>query len=97
MQVEHHDLHLEFPEYLHSIQALKEGNEQFGKLYDEYQDLTREVERLEEEDLPVDDFTIENMKKQRVWLKDQMYACCAQLLQPVWLTATRQPGTRCIR
>jgi uncharacterized protein YdcH (DUF465 family) len=35
--------------------------------------LTREVERLEEEDLPVGDFTIENMKKQRVWLKDQMY------------------------
>ena len=73
MQVEHHDLHLEFPEYLHSIQALKEGSEQFGRLYDEYHELTREVERLEEEDLPVDDFTIENMKKQRVWLKDQMY------------------------
>lgn len=73
MQVEHHDLHHEFPEYLESIQALKTANEQFGNLYEEYEGLTREVERLEEDDLPVDDFTIENMKKHRVRLKDQMY------------------------
>jgi uncharacterized protein YdcH (DUF465 family) len=73
MHVEHHDLHHDFPEYLDYIDALKTSSEQFGHLYDEYHRLTREVERLEEEDLPVDDFTIENMKKQRVWLKDQMY------------------------
>ncbi len=73
MQVEHHDLHHEFPEYLESIQTLKSENEQFGQMYQEYEELTREVERLEEDDLPVDDFAIENMKKQRVRLKDQMY------------------------
>lgn len=73
MQVEHHDLHHEFPEYLDSIQMLKSENEQFGQMYLEYEELTREVERLEEDDLPIDDFTIENMKKQRVRLKDQMY------------------------
>ena len=73
MQVEHHDLHHEFPEYLDSIHALKAASEPFGHMYDEYQNLTREVERLEEEDLPVGDFTIENMKKHRVLLKDQMY------------------------
>ena len=73
MQVEHHDLHHEFPEYLDYIHSLKTASEQFGHMYDEYHQLTREVERLEEEDLPVDDFTIENMKKHRVWLKDQMY------------------------
>ncbi|WP_300449968.1 DUF465 domain-containing protein [Accumulibacter sp.] len=73
MQVEHHDLHHEFPEYLDVIHTLKTSSEQFGSMYDEYHNLTREVERLEEEDLPVDDFTIENMKKHRVRLKDQMY------------------------
>ena len=73
MLVEHHDLHHEFPEYLDSIHALKASSAPFGQMYDEYQGLTREVERLEEEDLPVDDFTIETMKKQRVLLKDQMY------------------------
>lgn len=73
MHVEHHDLHLEFPEYLESIHALKTSSEQFGSWYDEYHQLTREVERLEEDDVPVDDFAIETMKKQRVRLKDQMY------------------------
>lgn len=73
MQVEHHDLHLEFPEYLDAIATLKASSEQFGSMYDEYHQITREVERLEEEDLPVDDFTIEDMKKQRVRLKDRMY------------------------
>ena len=63
MQVEHHDLHHEFPEYLDFIHALQASSEQFGHLYDQYQNLTREVERLEEEDLPVDDFTIEDLKK----------------------------------
>jgi uncharacterized protein YdcH (DUF465 family) len=47
-------------------------------MYDEYHHLTSEVERLEEEDLPVDDFTIENMKKQRVKLKDEMYQMLVQ-------------------
>ena len=32
-----------------------------------------QVEHLEEEDVPVDDFTIEDMKKKRVKLKDSMY------------------------
>ena len=73
MQIEHHDLHHEFPEYLDSIHALKASSAPFGEMYDEYHQLTREVERLEEEDLPVDDFTIETMKKQRLLLKDQMY------------------------
>ena len=73
MQVEHHDLPHEFPEYLDIIVTLKASNEKFGHFFDEYEQLTREVERLEEEDVPVHDFTIENMKKQRVWLKDQMY------------------------
>ncbi len=73
MQVEHHDLPHDFPEYLDVIQVLRASNEQFGSICDEYESLTREVERLEEEDLPIDDFTIENMKKHRVRLKDQMY------------------------
>ncbi len=73
MQVEHHELHHEFPEFLDSIHTLKISSSRFGRMYNEYQQLTSQVERLEEDDVPVDDFTIENMKKQRVKLKDEMY------------------------
>jgi uncharacterized protein YdcH (DUF465 family) len=35
--------------------------------------LTGKVEDLEDQDMPVADFTIEDMKKQRVKLKDEIY------------------------
>ena len=73
MQVEHHDLHHEFPELTDVIHALKTNHHHFSKLFDEYHYLTKEVERLEEEDIPVDDFTIEDLKKKRVRLKDDLY------------------------
>ena len=73
MQVEHHELHREFPEFLDVMQALRNSDSHFSEMFDEYHALTNEVEHLEEEDVPVDDFTIENMKKKRVKPKDSMY------------------------
>jgi uncharacterized protein YdcH (DUF465 family) len=73
MQVEHHDLHHEFPELSDAIRALKTGNNHFAKLFDTYHRLTGSVENLEEHDMPVSDFTIEDMKKERVRLKDHLY------------------------
>ncbi|WP_306603671.1 YdcH family protein [Azonexus sp.] len=73
MQVEHHDLLSEFPEFADAISALKEGNAHFGRLYATYHRLTGKVENLEEHDMPVADFTLEDMKKQRVKLKDELY------------------------
>ncbi|HMT79063.1 MAG TPA: YdcH family protein [Azonexus sp.] len=73
MQVDHHDLHHEFPEFNDAIHALKTGNAHFAKLFDSYHRLTGKVEDLEENDMPVADFTIEDMKKQRVKLKDELY------------------------
>ena len=73
MQVEHHELHREFPEFLEVMQTLRASDSSFSKMFDEYHSLTNEVERLEEEDVPVDDFTIEEMKKVRVKLKDKVY------------------------
>jgi len=73
MQVEHHELHREFPEFLDVMQVLRTSDSSFSRMFDEYHCLTNEVERLEEDDLPVADFTIEEMKKVRVRLKDKMY------------------------
>ena len=73
MQVEHHELHREFPEFLDVMQVLRNSDSHFSEMFDEYHALTNQVEHLEEDDLPVDDFTIEDMKKKRVKLKDTMY------------------------
>jgi uncharacterized protein YdcH (DUF465 family) len=73
MQVDHHDLHQDFPEMTDAIHALKTGNAHFAKQLESYNRLTGKVEDLEEHDMPVADFTIEDMKKQRVKLKDELY------------------------
>jgi uncharacterized protein YdcH (DUF465 family) len=73
MQVEHHELHREFPEFTDVMHVLRTSDSFFCQMFTEYHNLTTQVERLEEEDVPVDDFTIEEMKKKRVKLKDKMY------------------------
>lgn len=73
MHVEHHDLDHEFPKLHDIMEVLKTQDEGFRILFDEYNRLTDEIERLEEADVPVSDFTIEEMKKKRVRLKDRVY------------------------
>jgi len=73
MHVEHHDLVTEFPEMRDAIEILKASNAYFAKSFAQYQRLTGKVENLEEHDIPVSDFTIEEMKKMRVKLKDELY------------------------
>ena len=73
MHVEHHDLDHEFPKLHNVMEDLRSQNYRFRTMFDEYNRLTDEIERLEEADIPVSDFTIEDMKKKRVRLKDQIY------------------------
>lgn len=73
MQVDHHDLHTEFPDMADAITVLKDANAYFARLYASYNRLTGKVEDLEAHDMPVADFTLEDMKKQRVKLKDELY------------------------
>lgn len=73
MHVEHHELHQEFPEMNDAIIALRQGNPLFARLYSTYHRLTGKVENLEEHDMPVADFTLEEMKKHRVKVKDDLY------------------------
>ncbi|MDH5300831.1 MAG: DUF465 domain-containing protein [Gammaproteobacteria bacterium] len=72
---EHHDnLVKEFPEYKDKIHQLKANNAHFNKLYHEYQHLDREIWGFEEgEETPSDDY-VEQQKKKRAVLKDQLYA-----------------------
>ncbi|WP_058553378.1 YdcH family protein [Thiohalocapsa sp. ML1] len=75
---EKHDLIHEFPELEGKIEAMRESNEPFASLMDQYDDLDSRVRKLEELGTPVADETIEELKKQRLLLKDQLY----ELLRP---------------
>ncbi|MDP2136145.1 MAG: YdcH family protein [Sulfuritalea sp.] len=74
MNVDHHDLHHEFPEHAEAIHALKMGNQHFGRLFGEYNALTAKIEDLENNGSPVADLELEEMKKLRLKLKDELYA-----------------------
>ena len=73
MSVEHHDLIHEFPELKERIHELKVSDTHFRGLFDEYHELTRNVEKMEDEVTPVSTRTEEQAKKRRLLLKDQLY------------------------
>lgn len=75
---ETHDLVHEFPELEGQIESLRESNTAFANLMNQYDDLDARVRKLEELGTPVADETIEELKKERLMLKDKLYA----LLRP---------------
>ena len=71
---EHHDIAHEFPEYKDRIHGLKMSNPEFAALYRQYQEIDKEIYRIEEQiETPSDTYT-EELKKKRVLLKDRLYA-----------------------
>ncbi len=75
---EKHDLVHEFPELESRIDSLRESDSTFAQLMNQYDDLDARVRKLEELGTPVTDETIEDLKKERLLLKDKLYA----ILQP---------------
>ena len=73
MSVEHHDLVHELPELKDRIHELKVSDPHFRRLFDEYHELTRDVEKMEDEVTPVTSQTEEAAKVRRLHLKDELY------------------------
>lgn len=73
MSIENHTLTNEFPELKDKIHALKLSDHHFARRFEEYNDLDREVRRLEGEGSPKADETMEELKKKRLALKDELY------------------------
>jgi uncharacterized protein YdcH (DUF465 family) len=64
----------EFPELKDAIHALKMSDNHFGKKFEEYDEVNKELHRIAEEiETPSDDY-IEQLKKKRLALKDELYA-----------------------
>lgn len=74
MTLEKHDLIHELPEYREQIHQLKQSNARFAKLFEEYHEVDHEVHRIETgAETPADSY-LEDRKKVRLSLKDQLFS-----------------------
>ncbi len=70
---ESHDLRHEFPDLENKIAMLRAANPEFAQRMDEYDATDAHVRNIEELGTPVADETIEELKKERLRLKDLLY------------------------
>jgi uncharacterized protein YdcH (DUF465 family) len=59
------------------VQELLSSDEEFKRLYQKHQGLKDQVHQANEGSLPLDDVSLENLKKQKLLLKDRMAAIIA--------------------
>ena len=78
MTIQHHSLAEEFPEYKQIIHDLKMNDNHFKRLFDEYEKVDRDVVRFEQEIEIACDERLEDLKKQRLKLKDELHGMLQQ-------------------
>lgn len=69
-----HELADEFPDHVDAIHKLKRLDQHFAKLADRYHILNRDIHRAESGVEPTDDLHAEEMKRERLRLKDEIFA-----------------------
>ena len=69
---EKHDLIHELPEYRDQIHNLKISNNHFARLFEEYHEIDHEVHRIETGVETTSDDYLEEKKKERLHLKDEL-------------------------
>lgn len=72
-----HELHEEFSDQAEALHALKANDAHFAKLADDYHVTNREIHRIETEVEVASDDALEDLKKKRLLLKDQIAALLA--------------------
>jgi uncharacterized protein YdcH (DUF465 family) len=82
MMVRKHDLPHDFAQYRDSIHDLKITNEKFARLYKEYQRVDKEIVRIEMEIEQTSDRFLEERKKLRLHLKDELLKMILESRQP---------------
>lgn len=71
---EKHDLIHELPEHRDTIHQLKMNNNHFARLFDDYHEVDHEIHRIETGVENTSDDYLEERKKQRLHLKDELYS-----------------------
>ncbi len=69
-----HELAEEFPDLADKIHTLKTSDAHFAKLADQYHELNRQIHRIETDVEPASDEHQTELRKQRMALKDEIYA-----------------------
>ncbi len=72
--MEAHDILHEFPQKKEKIHELKTTDQHFRKLFDEYHDIDHEIHRFENGSEATTDEHLNDLRKKRVILKDQIAA-----------------------
>lgn len=62
----------QFPQAVEKMHELKTSDAHFAKLHDEYHEINRKIHRAETDIEPTDDFHLEDMRKQRLALLDEI-------------------------
>ncbi len=63
-----------FPEFREQISVLKTQDAHFARLFHRHNDLDHDIKNMETGIVAGDGFTIERLKKEKLLLKDQLYA-----------------------
>jgi len=79
MLTEKHDLVHELPEHRDTIHNLKMADHHFARLFDEYHEVDHEVHRIETGIENTSDDYLEERKKRRLYLKDELYRMIKQV------------------
>jgi hypothetical protein len=67
-----HELAEEFPDKIETMRELRASNAHFARISDKYHELNRTIHRGETDVEPMDDFHLEDLKKQRLALLDEI-------------------------
>lgn len=62
----------QFPLAVEKMHELKVSDTHFAKLFDDYHEINREIHRAETNVEPTDDFHLEDMRKKRLALLDEI-------------------------
>jgi len=69
-----HELAAEFPEKAALISKLKQSDAHFARLAERYHQVNREIHRIDSQVAPASDDTAEELKKERLYLLDEIVA-----------------------
>ena len=73
------------------VECLLNEDDDFKRLYEKHSELKQKVTEANQGTRPLDDFTLEDLKKQKLLLKDRMAAKIAVYRsQHAWLAGTAQ-------